>query len=205
MPFATSVTAVLTASLAAVSATAPTTAARCPDVVVGARFVPAPGSGPDTKALTYDPKLVPAGSRVAVVERRHKNGKDDKNAGKGGKGGGTTVVLRLKGLVPDRTYGAHVHTKPCGPQPADSGPHYQNVPDPVQPSTDPAYANPRNEVWLDFTTDEDGDGGAVARVDWHFRAGQARSVVVHEHATETEPGHAGMAGARLACVNVPFV
>ncbi|GAA4804535.1 hypothetical protein GCM10023353_03860 [Tomitella cavernea] len=65
-------------------------------------------------------------------------------------------------MQPGRDFGAHAHTKPCGPEPSDSGPHYQNVQDPAatadSPSTDPAYANPQNEVWLDFTTDGSGVG-----------------------------------------------
>ncbi|MBC9729435.1 superoxide dismutase family protein [Streptomyces sp. TRM68367] len=178
--------AVVTTVLAAAVAALPTAETHCPGVIVAERF----GSSPGT-AITHDRDAVPEGSRVVVVEKPHK-------------GGGTTVAVGLKGLQPDRTYGAHVHTKPCGPEPADSGPHYQNTVDPVQPSVDPAYANPDNEVWLDFTTNTRGSGGAVATVDWRFREGAARSVVVHEHATETGPGHAGMAGARLACVNVPF-
>ncbi|MFD7664745.1 superoxide dismutase family protein [Streptomyces sp. NPDC059788] len=183
-------TAVLTASLAMAPAAAPSMGVQCTSVTVRAHFA----ASPTGEAVTYDPALVPEGSRVTVVEKRY-----------GPAGTGRTVVaLRLAGLVPDRTYGAHVHTKPCGPKPADSGPHYQNVRDPVQPSTDPAYANARNEVWLDLKTDADGDGASVAKVDWHVRYGEARSVVVHEHKTHTEPGHAGTAGARLACVNVPL-
>ena len=45
---------------------------------------------------------------------------------------------------------------PAGRAPA-AGPHFQNVIDPVRPSSNPAYANPGNEIWLDFTTDEEGD------------------------------------------------
>ncbi|MFI2235028.1 superoxide dismutase family protein [Streptomyces chrestomyceticus] len=183
-------TAVLTASLAMAPAAAPSMGVQCTSVTVRAHFT----ASPTGEAVTHDPALVPEGSRVTVVEKRYGSGKDAR----------TVVGLRLAGLLPDRTYGAHVHTKPCGPKPADSGPHYQNVPDPVQPSTDPAYANPRNEVWLDLKTDADGDGGSVAKVNWHVRYGQARSVVVHEHKTHTEPGQAGTAGARLACVNVPL-
>ncbi|WP_244409356.1 superoxide dismutase family protein [Streptomyces albofaciens] len=183
-------TAVLTASLAMAPATAPALGVQCTSVTVRAHFA----ASPTGEAVTYDQALVPEGSRVTVVEKRYGSGKDAR----------TAVSLRLSGLVPDRTYGAHVHTKPCGPKPNDSGPHYQNVPDPVQPSTDPAYANPRNEIWLDMRTDEDGRGSSTAKVAWHVRYGEARSVVVHEHGTHTEPGHAGTAGARLACVNVPL-
>jgi Cu-Zn family superoxide dismutase len=158
------------------------------DVVKLDEHVEPPGAG--AAAVTYDRDSVPVGSRIGVVEHRLPNG--------------TAVALWVEGLRPDHTYGAHVHRKPCGARPDDSGPHYQNVVDPRQPSTNPAYANPRNEVWLDITTDEHGNAGSSTLARWRFRPGQARSVVVHEHATATRPGHAGMAGNRLACVNVPF-
>jgi Cu-Zn family superoxide dismutase len=74
----------------------------------------------------------------------------------------------------------------------------------VSPSTDPAYANPDNEIWLDFTTTKNGSGLAVAQVDWRFTDRHAGSVVVHAEHTHTDPGHAGTAGARLACITVPF-
>ncbi|MFC4565673.1 superoxide dismutase family protein [Nocardiopsis mangrovi] len=118
--------------------------------------------------------------------------------------GGTDFTVRVAGLEPDRDYGSHVHTQPCGPDPADSGPHYQDRADPVQPSTDPRFANPENEVWLDFTTDSAGSARSGAEVDWRPREGEANSVVIHEHHTHTGPDDSGTAGARLACVNVPL-
>ncbi|GAA2595475.1 superoxide dismutase family protein [Streptomyces axinellae] len=141
-------------------------------------------------AVTYNTRKVPAGADIRVARRTTREA--------------TTVRIAVRGLLAHRRYGTHVHTKPCGPRPDDSGPHYQHIKDPVQPSTDPRYANPRNEVWLDFTTDGKGAGAAVARHAWHFRPGEARSIVLHETATHTEPGHAGQAGARLACVTVPL-
>ncbi|MFF4155736.1 superoxide dismutase family protein [Streptomyces sp. NPDC001678] len=179
----------VTAVAAALAVTAPlgaTTPGHGPNV--HGQFEAA-GSG-NHRAVTFDKKGVPEKSRVAVVERK---GKD-----------GTRVVLRVRGLQGSRTYGAHVHQKPCGNAPDDSGAHYQNVKDPKSPSVDPKYANPQNEAWLDLTTDKRGNGRSATTVKWRFRAGEARSVVIHEHATETAPGKAGTAGARLACVNVPF-
>jgi len=42
-------------------------------------------------------------------------------------------------------------------------------------------------------------------VAWDFNAGRrAHSVVVHAMPTATDPGHAGMAGARAACITVGF-
>lgn len=179
----------------------PTTAAFAYDgsrtVKAQGQFVP-PSPVYLSNALTYDSKMVPVGARISVVEHVRKP------IGERVGGAATSVRLRVSGLLPNRTYGAHVHTKQCGRTPDASGPHYQNVKDPIQPSTDPAYANPENEVWLDFTTDVGGRATAGSRHDWRFRPGEARSVVIHEHGTATEPGEAGTAGARLACLTVPF-
>ncbi|MET9960323.1 superoxide dismutase family protein [Streptomyces sp. NPDC006326] len=159
------------------------------DVTVDQRFraVGGPAAHP---AVTFDPRAIPVGGTVRVTERA---GQD-----------GTRVELGIHGVEANRTFGAHVHQQPCGSAPGDSGPHYQDAKDPTQPSKDPAYANPRNEVWLDLTTDGAGDGAAASTVTWRFRSGEARSVVIHEHATGTAHDTAGVAGIRLACVNVPF-
>ena len=120
----------------------------------------------------------------------------------------TMQVLEASGLAPTRDFGVHVHTQPCGPQPSDACPHYQNDVDPAatpqSPSTDPAFANPGNEVWLDITTDGNGNAQASTTVDWEFRDGEANSVVLHAERTKTGPGEAGMAGARLACIDEDF-
>ncbi|MFE2876111.1 superoxide dismutase family protein [Streptomyces roseus] len=158
------------------------------DVTIQDEFRAA-GGRPAQQAVTFDTEAVPVGSWVTVIERV---------------GDDTHVELRLQGVEANRTFGAHVHQKPCADEPNDSGPHYQDAHDPEQPSTNPAYANPHNEVWLDVRTDGRGDGGAAATQAWRFRPGQARSVVIHEHATHTGDHAAGTAGARLACVNVPF-
>lgn len=146
-----------------------------------ARFSP-PNAFVASPALTYDMKLVPAGARIEVVQR--------------GGHGRVSVSVRVEGLVAGRAYGAHVHQGECGGDPAAAGGHYQHRVDPVQPSMGPAYANPENEVWLGFTTDAQGAGAATARQGWEFRPGEARSVVLH--------GMPGGAGARIACLTVPF-
>jgi Cu-Zn family superoxide dismutase len=147
-----------------------------------ARFAP-PTAFVPSAALTYDVNLVPAAARIEVSQRTEASG-------------ATTVRLKVEGLTPGHAYGVHVHQKPCGADPAAAGGHYQHRKDPVQPPTDPAYANADNEVWLDFTADGRGDGGASARHDWNFRRGEASSVVLH-----SAPG---MAGSRVACFTVPF-
>ncbi len=148
-------------------------------------------SGP---GFTYDEAAVPVGSNVAVQVSV--------------KDGATTVELTVDGLEPNRDFGAHAHANACGPMPADSGPHYQDEQDPAatpeSPSDDPAYANTQNELWLDFTTDDSGAANASTTVDWEFRAEGAKSVVIHDHQTSTEPGEAGTAGDRLACAPVQF-
>ncbi|WP_424185734.1 superoxide dismutase [Actinokineospora sp. G85] len=141
---------------------------------------------------TYDPDVVPVGASAVAVAIESADVPVEL--------GRTKVGLAVDGLLPERTYGAHVHTGECGADPAAAGPHTQNRPDPVQPSVDPAYANPDNEVWLDFTTTTEGDAVAVARVSWPLSSRQARSVVLHAEQTHTGAGHAGTAGKRVACV-----
>ncbi|KOX11208.1 superoxide dismutase family protein [Nocardiopsis sp. NRRL B-16309] len=145
-------------------------------------------------AVTYDETAVPVGA-TADVQVREGDGR-------------TSVQFTGTGLEGDREFGAHVHTRPCGEEPSDAGPHYQNEADPAatedEPSSDPAYANPENELWLDFTTDADGNAVSTATVDWTFREGEARSLVLHEQHTSTEHGEAGTAGDRVACVTVEF-
>lgn len=119
--------------------------------------------------------------------------------------GSTFVRLRVRGLLPNTEYGAHAHVNVCGPTGADAGPHFQHVVDPVSPSTNPEYANAENEIWLDLTTDAQGRGLAEAEVDWQFSPDRrAKSVIIHEEHTHTGQHDAGTAGARLACLTVPF-
>ncbi|PPK96112.1 Cu-Zn family superoxide dismutase [Kineococcus xinjiangensis] len=140
-------------------------------------------------AWTYDPALVPAGARARVVSVSVAPAER------------TRTRLSVRGLLPDRAYGAHLHVSPCGALPAASGPHYQQVPDPAVPSVDPAYANPVNEVWLDLHTDARGRAVVRASNPWSYREVPA-SLVLHAQHTHTEPGRAGTAGARLACIDL---
>nr|WP_255429757.1 superoxide dismutase family protein [Streptomonospora sp. PA3] len=143
---------------------------------------------PEAEAVTYDKEAVPVGSTAGVHVTKD--------------GAETDFHLAVSGLKPEETYGAHVHTMACGEDPADAGPHYQNDPAPTKTSHDPAYVNPDNEVWLDFTTNADGAGTSNADVEWHPRKGEAGSIVIHSEHTKAEPGVAGEAGTRLACVNI---
>jgi Cu-Zn family superoxide dismutase len=100
------------------------------------------------------------------------------------------VSMYVNGLPPWTTFGAHVHMKAC----ADgfAGGHYEDNP--------AAGSNPDNEVWLDFTTDWNGEAYVVAQHPWLFRAGEAKAVVIHDHETDDH----GVAGPKLACTDVPL-
>lgn len=139
-------------------------------------------------AVTYNPSRVPEGSSAQVDLEEAEDS--------------TTVSLSVKGLEPDMMYGAHVHVGACGEDPDDAGPHYQNEQDPETPSTNPQYANPENEIWLDFSTDPEGNAEAQSSVGWQLREGEGRSVVIHTMHTKTEEGEAGTAGDRLACITI---
>ena len=158
-----------------------------PNLVASGTFLP---FRPGATAITYDPAVVPPGARARVAITKILNG--------------TVVRLTAAGLIPRRAYGAHLHTMPCTAVPDEAGPHYQHRHDPSSPSVDPSYANPQNEVWLDFTADASGAGTAVSRQNWTFGPGTApRSLVIHAEQTSTAGGTAGKAGPRVACLTLP--
>jgi Cu-Zn family superoxide dismutase len=70
--------------------------------------------------------------------------------------------------------------------------HYQNV---------PGLVSEENEIWLDFTTDAEGNGSSTAVRDWLIRPGGASSVIIHDHGTDHM---AGTAGPKLGCLDVDF-
>lgn len=185
-----------------------TPSAPTPSVVSGSPGGGTPGTlrgaGPDrgvflpytvgATAVTYDPAAVPPGATAEVVVLPAADG--------------VTVRLAVTGMVPRRTYGAHLHVRPCGAAPEDAGPHHQHIPDPKAvasaPSVDPRFANPRNEVWLDFTADVHGAAVVTAEPSARFNADRRpRSLVVHGERTKTAHGSAGMAGPRVACLTLP--
>lgn len=146
-----------------------------------------------TNAYTYNP-LVPVGARVKVDSWYRPDGR-------------MVVVLRASGLEEDYEYGAHAHNNPCGATGGLAGPHYQFNVDPVLPSVNAAYANPDNEIWLDFTTDDKGRGWAMAVQDWQPPADRRPgSVILHIRHTAHGDGDGvpGSAGERLACLTVDF-
>jgi Cu-Zn family superoxide dismutase len=114
-------------------------------------------------------------------------------------GGGMRLTLSVTGLPPNRPFGSHLHRLACDNNKA--GGHYQNSPFPDGGSaTDPTHANSTNEAWLDFTTNTSGAGSAEATVNWRPRAGEANAVIIHDMRT----ADGGVAGAKLACTNIPF-
>lgn len=158
-----------------------------------------PGSGQpaqgEVPAYTYDPAAAPAGAQLAA----------EVESG----GGVTSIRLDVEGLQPDRGYAVHAHVNPCGDDGMAAGPHFQNEVDPAAtpdtPSSDPAYANPENEFWLDLGTDAEGNGDATAEVPFGLTDRRPQSIIVHEEMmTATAPGEAGTAGGRLACLDLPL-
>lgn len=151
---------------------------------------------PSSTADTYNTALAPAGARLNVTMTPS--------------GEATIAELTVSGMVPNRGYAVHAHTNSCGDNPASDGPHYQNRIDPAAtaqaPSTNPEYANPRNEVWLDVRTDATGAGTSRTTVPFVFTDRGPGSIVVHEAMqTSTAPGEAGKAGARIACLTLSAV
>jgi Cu/Zn superoxide dismutase len=106
----------------------------------------------------------------------------------------SAFVLKVRGIdreAAGTTYGAHLHSGACVPgDGAAAGPHYNSATPPV--------IDDEHEVWLDFTVTAGGTGRATAVVPFVPVHG-ARSVVIHEVATNHETG---AAGARLACMPV---
>lgn len=122
--------------------------------------------------------------------------------------GDTIVTLHVWGLVPNHEYGAHAHKLACGTtDPNVAQGHYQNRQAPEGSASLPEFANPTNEIWLDLTTDEDGNGVAQTKVPWQFSPDRrAGSVMIHsEHTHDGSAGQpAGSAGSKLACLTVAF-
>ncbi|MCE7010906.1 superoxide dismutase [Kibdelosporangium philippinense] len=98
-------------------------------------------------------------------------------------GDATNVQLTATGLLPNREYAVRAHTKPCGKSADDAGPRFQNRVDPRQPSVDPAYANPDNEIWLDLRTDHDGAAKPRTSVPFTLSERAPASFVVSESDT----------------------
>jgi superoxide dismutase, Cu-Zn family len=121
-------------------------------------------------------------------------------------GGRMRIRLRAQGFPPSYAFGSHLHKLPCDDA-MKAGGHYQHNPWQSGPmgtvATDPAYANTKNEAWLDFTTDADGKGGSELLLDWVPRPGEAKAVIIHQMPSQVAPA-GGAAGAKLACLPMAF-
>ncbi|SDK22899.1 superoxide dismutase family protein [Nonomuraea jiangxiensis] len=134
----------------------------------------------DTSAIAYDRKLAPKGSQASVTAES--TAKE------------TRTSLVVEGLRPNRTYGAHLHAKPCGKRPDDSGPHFQHH---------PGQINPASEVWLDIKTNASGTGRSTARNEWALDPTKLPgSLVIHAKPTVTSGPKVGTAGDRVACLTL---
>jgi superoxide dismutase, Cu-Zn family len=151
-----------------------------PTVLFGVDRLTAPPT--TSKAVTYDPQA-PVGATVAatLIAIPLPNGS-------------TQAQLTVFGLQPNRGYAAHAHTNACGATGADAGPHFQHI-----ISSDPQYANPSNEIWLDVHTNAAGAGTSRTTVSFVFADRAPGSIVIHGD-MQTSPG--GKAGARIACLTL---
>jgi Cu-Zn family superoxide dismutase len=149
---------------------------------------------PTSQAITYDPDLAPIGAAMTASLIPSPDGS-------------TRAELTVSGLLPNRGYAAHANINACGVAPEAAGPRFQNHLDPAAtprtPSTNPRYANPNNEIWLDVRTDSAGAGTSSSTVPFVLTYRAPRSIVMHEAMrTSSDPGHAGNAGARIACLTL---
>jgi len=149
---------------------------------------------PASKAITYNPDLAPIGAAMTASLIPSSDGS-------------TRAELTVLGLLPNRGYAAHAHTKSCGAAADAAGPRFQNQLDPAATpqalSSSPRYANPNNEIWLDVRTDAAGAGTSSTTVPFVFTDRVPGSIVVYEAMrTLTDTGHAGNAGARIACLTL---
>ncbi len=129
-------------------------------VEVTASFAP-PTLAASHPAVTFDPTLVPLGSRVQVVQFRQ---------GAGGDAGNVLVeTLRVRGLEPRVRYFAYAYAHACGATPAAAGVRVQDGPSSAH--------YPQNEIWLGFRTDGHGRAASSARQYW-LAPGRARSIVI---------------------------
>lgn len=95
--------------------------------------------------------------------------------------GTTTIELSLEGLAPETDYGVHVHDMPCW---LNSGGGHYKVDESVSAVVE------ENEIWLNVTSNDDGEAERTVTTLYVPRA-EAQSLVVHA------PG-----GARLGCIDL---
>lgn len=94
--------------------------------------------------------------------------------------GTTQIELELQGLQPDTQYSVHVHDLPCA---VNSGGSHYKLDDSINDTLE------SNEIWLNVTSDDDGDAERTVSLPFLARP-EAQSIVVH-----------GAAAARLGCID----
>jgi superoxide dismutase, Cu-Zn family len=152
-------------------------------------------SATTTRAETYNPALAPQGGHMSATLTPS--------------GESTNAEFTVSGLQPNRSYAVQAHVNTCGGVPDGVGPIYQNRVDPavntkavgVAESSDPQYANPQNEVWLDVRTDGSGSGTSRATLPFVFTDRGPGSIVV----TDAEQTSAGKGGTPVACLTLSAV
>jgi hypothetical protein len=114
--------------------------------------------------------------------------------------GRSTLTLHLSGLEPGETYAAYAYRQPCD---ATKDLRFQQFPDRKQPSSNPLFANPFNEIWFVGKADQHGQATSRVRRSSQFApTWSPRSVVL-----EGDPiirGTSKLPGPRLACLTVAF-
>ena len=162
-----------------------------PVVVFGSGTLTMPN--PTSKAITYDPDLAPIGAAMTATIVPTSEG--------------SRAQLTVLGLLPDRGYAVYAYDKACGATADAAGERFQDQPDPEAtssaPSTDPRYANPENEIWLDVRTDDAGVGTAATTIPFVLTNHVPGSLVVHAAMhTPRDPTQAGNIGAPIACLTL---
>ena len=160
-------------------------------VVFGSGTLTMPNS--TSKAITYDPDLAPIGAAMTATIIPTSEG--------------SRAQLTVLGLLPDRGYAVYAHDKTCGTTTSAAGERFQIHRDPAAtsaaPSTDPNYANPDNEIWLDVRTDDAGTGTSATTIPFVLTDRVPGSLVVYAGMhTPPNPAQAGNVGAPIACLTL---
>lgn len=146
-----------------------------------------------SKAITYDTDLAPIGAAMTgtVIPTSE----------------GSMAQLTVFGLLPNRGYAVYAYANACGASAGAAGRRFQNHLDPTatsqNPSSDPRYANPDNEIWLDVRTDIAGTGTSHTTVPYTLSDRVPGSLVVHDVVqTPAGPSEPRKAGDRIACLTL---
>jgi hypothetical protein len=107
----------------------------------------------------------------------------------------TAVNFSVRGLPKSRAFASHVHAKACDDDHA--GGHYKDV------REGPATAE--NEIWLNFMTNNKGEGVVGTWVPFAVRPGEAKSIVIHDADKYDATGQLDPVNGKnpkLVCINL---